>query len=209
MKRICILLGIFVALTAGGARSDALVMAPANLAIYNCPDALNQVPQVLVASSNEFALYGRQPGPLRRQGRGLYVVRLSYALSHYWVKVVAGKCHTRFPVTVLAHHERHILAFPGGRISAIGDRHWIAGTLPSGVGSVTLVRADSYRSVGAATIDDGCYYFEFVPKGNYLVRFEVSPGLIVEHPIALTGDDESGREFDLSEGEIRKGLVGN
>jgi hypothetical protein len=83
----------------------------------------------------------------------------------------------------------------------IDARHWIAGHLPRGVGSVILASKEG-RPYDAATVDDNCYYFEFVGKGDYLLRFQVSPGHLVDIPGSFEDFSESGRVVNLSDQDM-------
>jgi hypothetical protein len=92
-------------------------------------------------------------------------------------------------------------------VAAIDGRHWIAGALPNGIGGVILA-SPLGRPYDAAIIDDGCYYFEFLRSGKYLLRFLISPGLPFDLPVTVDGSDEAGKIINLSLNQIINTLNG-
>jgi hypothetical protein len=125
---------------------------------------------------------------------------------HFWFKASAGRCSDRVAVTVMPGHDRHILIFPSDtRITLIDARHWIAGVLPDGVGGVILA-SPLGRPYDAAMIDDGCYYFEYVRSGKYVLRFLISPGLPLDVPEIVDSTNESGQITNLTLDQIMKTL---
>lgn len=168
-----------------------------NLIIYNCTAYANQVPTVQLGDSyvGQYRVIKDVP---TRSDSGVYKVTVPVSGRHFWVRVSAGLCHTTMPVGTVPGHTRTIVAFPNKSILVSSSYHWIAGELPKGIGAVQLVLADSYRTAAVATIDDGCYYLEFLEKGNYLIRFLLPDAHVVDVPVRFGDSGVSGLTMSLT-----------
>jgi hypothetical protein len=176
--------------------------------VYNCFEELATVPDVSVASAEPYTdFHSLSGGVVRKREPGVYEISFPAVAVHSWARVRVGRCVVRVPITVLPGHRRNILVFPtymGTRV--IDARQWVAGTLPQGVGSVRLLTKSS-TPLGFPTIDDGCYYLEFAPTGDFSMSFSVSPGgPSVNLPVSLPSG-ESGKILNLTEKDIVEALV--
>ncbi len=177
------------------------------LKIFNCADQLNEYPSILVSRTYEIGSYHSLTTKVERGSEGIYFARLAPLAQHFWISVRSGRCYANIPIAVIPGHNRSQLVFPSDkRVAAIDARHWIAGKLPRGVGKVTLT-ALSGRTYDSAVIDDGCFYFEYVGTGKYLVRFEVSAGLFVYLSADIVGNGDSGMVVNLDDHDIINVLV--
>ena len=139
--------------------ADASITATSTVVVtsYGCQPYRDIPPSMELADADGIETYHSSNIVPRRIATGAYEFVISTRRSHFWMRVIVGKCSTRVPVSVMPGHRRSIVLFPSDhRIPAIGARHWIAGCLAPGIGSVLLTR--NYSGAAAGTIDDGCYY---------------------------------------------------
>jgi hypothetical protein len=207
LRRYGVLIGLVAALPI-----CALGQTPGGsvaITIVNCPEELHSYPTVLTAQADISSAYRPVDGTLQKLSDGAYFLSFRPLWIHSWIAVRVGQCTVRFPTTVLTGRKRSLLAFPTEtRLAAIDARHWVAGELPQGVGSVLLASVLG-RPYASAAVDDRSYYFELVGSGKYLLRFEVSPGLFADVPLTLAGSDETGQVVDITLNEIMQILNRN
>lgn len=183
--------------------------SPITLTIVNCPEQRENTPSVLISETEASGTYRLLDAPVRKDADGIFVTQFLGQSSHFWVLVRVGKCATSFPVTIVTGHARHLLAFPSQTGIAVVDAyHWIAGELPEGVGSVDLSWRSGRPYDASAIIDDGCYYFEFVGPGDYVLRFQASPGLFADVPLKIKGPESSGQFVQFTRDQLIQRLNG-
>ncbi len=175
-----------------------------SVTIYNCTARLSQAPVISIADSYT-AQYHQPHVSLRQVRLGVYVGEFEVQEPHFWISASIDWCRDVEPVTIVSGHTRHLLLFPGTRIAATDALHWIAGQVPEGIGGVTL-RGDG-RGSYTGVVDDGCYYFEFVANGNYLLQFQASPALLVNEHANVSGVGESGQFVNMTKKRLLDELI--
>ncbi len=130
----------------------------------------------------------------RRIASSIYEMRLDPGLSHYWLTVHTGGCYASTPVTVGKNSTRHLVSVPGPfEVFAYHGESWLFGRVPPGIGVIMLRDPQSGHPMSDGFIDDGYYYFELLPPGQYRLSFEAA-GRTFELPVKVI---RGGTEVDI------------
>lgn len=136
----------------------------------------------------------------RRVSSSVWQIGLPAPSLHFQLLLRTKHCVAWLPVTVLPHHSRTLLAVLGNRGYTGGADNSLYGLAPKG-SLVYLVLRDDYRLVSIGAMDDGGYYMEGLPAGQYVLRLDVGPGNLRDYPVEIS---KGQKVFSISIGMIRE-----
>jgi hypothetical protein len=190
LVKIFVLLVLAYVLLLGSAQEICAAQSQLIVTVHDCSESPDAIPQLTrsATANGQFRDVGVE---LQKAGERTYRAVLPEPGERLWLKAFVGRCYAVAPVSILPGHSRSISLFTtSSRVPAIGETSWVAGCIAPSVQSV-LLASDSYRGLYAAAIEDGCYYFDLVGNGKFILRFQTSPGYLIDIPVVLSTERQS------------------
>lgn len=181
---------LLVTIAAFPKTTDAQPSQFVNVSVITCEaaDRAHDSPELLVNSNDPDSRQITHPIALAQTAPGIYQTRIALEPGHYTLNVRAGPCGNGARVQLLPGLNRSIVfvLYRGGRALYDFDGY-VAGSLPvPGVKGVSIF--NSAGSTFHLSVDDGEYYGEGLPLGNYILDIDLGNRFACRLPIEIKNE---------------------